>query len=232
MVDRDLSYDDQGDDAPASARRSRQCLSSLLWGVDWVAHLPIALDGVTVRLASYDECVPFVRRHYAEIFQEDGSSPFTTARVDPAKERYYRHAGDFFAFELEGEMVGLVIGTPSDWSTYYIRSAAILPAHSGKKTIQSLLPVLFEVLKAAGVERVEADTSPSNLAVITILTRLSFNVTGTVLTDRWGAHVQLTRFLADDREEVFLRQFCAGVRYQLQGRSPGSGDCEPERSSP
>jgi RimJ/RimL family protein N-acetyltransferase len=233
VVKDSLRQEPAGDDAPASQRRPRQYLSAMLWGIDWASHLPIDLgDGVTVHFSSFDECVPFVREHYARIFQQDDSSPFTQTHSEPTKERYYRLAGDFFAFRLHGETIGLLVGTPSDWSTYYIRSAAILPEHLGKGVIPGFLPSMFEILKAAGLERVEADTAPSNLAVMRILTRLSFNVTGTVLTDRWGAHVHLTRYLANDREEIFLRQFCSGVRWQLQGRLHPAGEFSEERSSP
>jgi hypothetical protein len=63
----------------------------------------------------------------------------------------------------------------------------------------------------------EADTSPSNLAVIHLLARDRYNPTGMVLTDRWGAHVKLTKFLADPAEDAFLRQFCTGINYQQRG---------------
>jgi hypothetical protein len=205
----------------------------MLWGIDWSTLLPVDCgEGVVATLSNYDACAPFVRAHYARIFQDDGASPFASARLDPLRERYYRLAGDFFEFKCEGETIGLIVGTPADWSSYYIRSAAILPEYGRKNLIHGLLPLLFETLKAAGIERVEADTSPSNFIVLNILTKLKFNVTGTLLTDRWGAHLHLTRHLAEEREDVFLRQYCSGVRYQLQGRTPGGEATTLERSSP
>jgi RimJ/RimL family protein N-acetyltransferase len=233
-VAHELSQSEQpADDAPASERRPRQALSAMLWGIDWASHLPVDVgSGVTVHTRTYDECVPFVRQNYARIFHEDGTSPFTQTRSDPAKERYYRLAADFFGFHLGDQMIGLIVGTPSDWSTYYLRSCAVLPEHLGKKILHPFMPLLFDLLKSAGLERVEVDTSPSNLSMMQILTRLSFNVTGSLLTDRWGAHVRLTRYLAEDREDVFLRQFCSGVRFQKQNRFRGADENNPERSSP
>jgi RimJ/RimL family protein N-acetyltransferase len=221
------------DDTIASQCGTRESLSAMLWSIDWASHLPVSLgDGVAVRLSNFDECVPFVREHYARIFHEEESSPFTQTREEPGKERYYRIAGDFFALELDGKTIGLVVCTPSDWSTYYIRSAAVLPEHLGKGLVVSFLRSVFQILRAAGVERVEADTAPSNLVVMRALTSLSFNVTGTVLTDRWGALVHLTRYLAEDREDVFLRQFCSGIRWQQQGRSHPSSPDETRKESP
>ena len=37
-----------------------------------------------------------------------------------------------------------------------------------------------------------------------LLSRLRFNPSGTVLTDRWGALLKFTRFLDDAAEQVFL----------------------------
>jgi hypothetical protein len=125
----------------------------------------------------------------------------------------------------------LLICTPLDWSSYYVRSAALLPEYQGRQAIQHFLSgVLFPELTRAGVERVELDTSPSNLAMMHIATRLRFNPTGTLLTERWGALVHFTRYLAADSEQVFLDKFCAGPRYQTRGaRSPElSGELRPE----
>jgi hypothetical protein len=50
-----------------------------------------------------------------------------------------------------------------------------------------------------------------------IMGRLRFNVTGTCLSERWGANVHFTKFLNGDNERTFLQQFCSGVKYQLRG---------------
>lgn len=208
--------------APATAEQGSSLgpLSQVLWGFSWSDILPYGIgnEGVQVVGSTFDSALPFIHNHYAEIFHEDPTvSPFVT-KVDAARQRYYRAAGDFFEFVHEGRTVGLLIGTPIDWGSYYIRSAAALPRYQGKKIIQRFFPVLFEQLKRAGVERVEADTSPSNMATMHLLTRLRFNMTGTVLSERWGAHVHFTKFLDEASEGVFLEQFCSGVKYQLRGR--------------
>jgi hypothetical protein len=206
--------------APSSERVPRESLSRRLYGIDWSSHLPMEVsDGVQACESSFEASLPFVREHYAAIFEEDGASPFSTSRVGTQKERYYRLAGDFFEFKEGPRTIGLFVGTPVDWSTYYIRSAAMLPECAGGRVASGFLGRLLEILRGFGIERVEADASPSNFATMSILTRLSFNVTGTVLTDRWGAHVRFTRFLDPESEQIFLNQFCSGVRYQLRGKS-------------
>jgi N-acetylglutamate synthase-like GNAT family acetyltransferase len=196
-------------------------LSQRLWGIDWQNELPIAVtqDGrVRAEFSTLVESLPFINAHYRSIFEHNAASPFQAAGLTDAKATYYREVADFFEFKCDGRTVGLLIGTPVDWSSYYLRSAAVLPEVQGKKIIQRFLPLLFERLRVAGVERIEADTSPSNMATLHLLTRLRFNVTGTALTERWGANVHFTKFLSDDGENIFLRQYCSGVTYQLRER--------------
>jgi RimJ/RimL family protein N-acetyltransferase len=106
-----------------------------------------------------------------------------------------------------------------------------LPEHQGRAAAQSFFRALFPLLQACGVERVELDTSPSNLAMMQIVTRLRFNPVGTTLTDRWGALVKFSKFLDEDCEGIFLRQFCAGVAYQERERRPGPPN-QHERTRP
>lgn len=206
----------------------RTPLSETLWGIRWSDLLPLELGGgCAVRVSSFHAALPFVREHYARIFEDDGNSPFRTDVLTPAKARYYELCADFFEFTHEGEPIGLLVCDPLDWSTYYIRSAAMLPEHQGRGPIQRFLTTFaFEHLAQAGVTRVELDLSPSNLAMLHIATRMRMNPTGTVLTERWGAMTRFTRFLSAEAHQVFLEQFCSGVNYQQrlsQRREPMQG---------
>jgi hypothetical protein len=194
----------------------RTPLSEALWGIRWNELLPLDLGaGCTVRPTSFRDAMPFVRRHYARIFEDDGSSPFRNDVLTKAKSRYYDLCADFFDFTYQGEVIGLLVCDPLDWSTYYIRSAAMLPEHQGRGPIQRFLTTsLFEHLARAGVTRVELDVAPSNLAMLHIATRMRMNPTGTVLTERWGALTRFTRFLSPEAHQTFLEQFCSGVNYQ------------------
>lgn len=195
--------------------------SRLLWGLDWskAPRFATVNDEIVAKPSSLREAKPFIDRHYASIFEHSEGAPFSMA-LGESKARYYDFAADFIEFERQGETIGLLIGAPTDWSTYYIRSAAVLPEFQGRQFIQHFFSrVLFGFLGAAGVERVELDTSPSNVAMMHIVTRLRFNVTGTLLTERWGAQTHFTKFLHPEREEIFLRQFCSGIKYQLRERS-------------
>jgi ribosomal protein S18 acetylase RimI-like enzyme len=193
-------------------------LSERLWGIDWRTHLPFRSGELTVEASSYAEAAGFVAAHYSTIFQQEtGPSGFSSSGVGEFKARYYAAVGDFFEVKRAGETVGLLVCNPADWSTYYVRSAALLPELQGHGVIQKFLAeVIFEVLREAGVERVDIDVAPSNLAMMHIATRLRCNATGTLLSERWGALVHFTRFLTESCERIFLQQFCAGPQYQLR----------------
>ena len=197
----------------------RMQLSETLWGIRWGDVLPYRLSPEVMAVASsYEQALPFIEANYPAIFEDDGSRRFLPQQSSGAKARYYRNVGDFFEFKLETKTVGLIIGTAIDWSTYYLRSVAALPEVHGKRVMQLFMPVLFSVLHAAGIERVETDTSPSNIAMVHLLSRLRFNPSGTVLTDRWGALMKFTLFLNDEAERTFIAQFCTGIHYQLRNR--------------
>jgi GNAT superfamily N-acetyltransferase len=206
---------------PRAANGGRdQQFSEAIWDVDWSAHLPMALstDGVVVEYSTIERARAFFAQNLAAIVEEDpASTPFLQNGASDAKTRYLQRFGDCFEFKDGDRTAGFMLCTPVDWSTYYIRLTAILPEYHGKKLPQRFLPKLFEVLKDAGVERIETDTSPSNLAVMHIMNRFRFNVTGTILSERWGALVRFTKFLDEESEGVFLRQFCTGIRYQARG---------------
>jgi hypothetical protein len=198
-----------------------QRLSEQLWGIDWASELPLELttDGVRVEFTSYDGTREFIERNYAEIFEEDAMTAFSSGEVTNAKVRYYTLVGDFFAFKQDNEIVGLLVGTAVDWSTYYIRSSAMKKAYQGRALIQRFLPWVFARLERAGVERIEADAAPSNMTSVYWLTRQRFNVTGTLFSERWGALTRFTKFLSERREATFLEQFCTGVQYQKKERA-------------
>lgn len=209
-----LATKEHEEEAPASGRRRKSeaapRLSELLWGIRWHDLLPVeCAAGVTVHSVSYDEAMSFVRAHYKDIFPSVPGSPFARIETSPAKERYYRHAADFFEFRKGGQSVAILICDPIDWGSYYIRSAAALPDHHGHAAIQRFFPFLFAALSRAGVDRVEAETSPTNATSVQHLTRLGFRVTGTLMTERWGALVRLVKFLSGPAEATFVQQFCA-----------------------
>lgn len=204
-------------------------MSLRYWDLDWREHLPWKLDGgVTVEHARFDDVWPFIRDRYGEIFETDaGRHGFLDEPMTEAKWRFCREC-DVTRFRDGERTVGVTIFHPSDWSSYYLRSAAYLPEYQGSGIGRAWMERCLAVLARHGVARVDTDVSPSNFANVRLLTRLGFNITATSNSERWGALARFTKFLQDDAEAVFLDKFCSGVRYQ---RRPGSPNAQERRPS-
>lgn len=201
-------------------------MSERIWGIRFEDILPLEVSqGVYAVVSDFERTMSFANQNYSLIFESDPRDMrFFPDPLTEIKQRYYREMGDFFEFVEDDTTVGFMILTPEDWSTCYIRGAGALPSHQGRRLGSRLLAHLVEPLRQAGVQRLEADTSPANLAVLHLLVRDRYNPTGMVLTDRWGAHVKLTKFLSRPAEDVFLQQFCTGINYQQRdGRGAGEG---------
>jgi GNAT superfamily N-acetyltransferase len=185
-------------------------LSERLWGIDWRRILPQTLVGdITANLVDAEVAREFIEAHYAEIAPMDPTAGWFVEGWNSAKQRYARHVADCFGYYHRGRVVGIYVGNPMDWSTYYLRSTGVLPAYRGKGLTWRFMELLLGELERAGVERVEGETSPANYAIYKCLMRLGFCVSGTVLSDRWGALTRLTRYFDPKAERVFGEKFCA-----------------------
>ena len=204
-------------------RGARETLSKRIWGFDWSEELPWDLDGIRAEAASFAEGLSFVEAHYAAIFGPltDGSR-FLSDAMTPAKRRFGDEM-DVIAFRDGPETVGVWMGHPSDWSSYYVRSVAFLEAYRDRRIMTGFLERCYAPLRRIGVERLETECSPANLPVMKILTRDGWVVTSTTNSERWGAVVRLSKFLRQEAETVFFRQFC-GVR---NGRAPREAGVPP-----
>jgi ribosomal protein S18 acetylase RimI-like enzyme len=211
---------DQGPERqPRTDADLRVPLSVKLWDLDWSRVLPWTIEGVTVEHASFDEALPFVGEHYAAIFgTAEASARFLVEPMTPAKRRFGGEM-DVFLFRDGGRSVGVHMSHPTDWSTYYMRTTALLPEYRGRGIVSRFMELVVEPLRAAGVARIEGDVAPTNTPMVKLNLAQGFVVTATTTSERWGVNLRLTKFLSDEAERVFARQFCTmAVR---PARSPG-----------
>jgi|GEM_PF-809804 len=195
-----------GDPAPSLSRQ--------LWDLSWDRHLPWTFDDVTVEAAPFDDALPFIQAHYPRIFA--GQQRFLHEEMSPMKRRFSARM-DTFLFRAGDATVGVLLAHPSDWTTYYARSVAVLPAHRGKQLLVRTMRRWYEHLASAGVERVECDCSATNLAQLRRMAQEGFVTTGTLSTERWGLLVRLTKFLRPEAAAVFARQFSSSIPPSRRG---------------
>jgi len=195
-------------DPPLSASRT---LTHRLWGFDLCEGLPYEVgQGVVAQRAELSRVRAFLSAEYPSLTEEAIHSALQPG-VDSAKRRYLETACDLIELCHGGQIVGVMVGAPEDWASYYIRIFAVKRSHQRPRLIRGFCrDYLFARLLEHGVQRVVADTSPSNVATSRMLSELQFYVTGQQLSDRWGPLVRYTKFLDRACEKAFLKRF-AGI---------------------
>lgn len=178
--------------------------SERLWDLHWAAW---SIGDVGIEPCAFADAMPFIGEHYPRIFPT-GPSRFFEEKMSTSKRRFYAEC-DSFLFRASGAVVGVCICHPTDWSTYYLRTVAILPGHRGRGIFRAFVDKLCETLRAHDVERFELETAPNNIAMNRSMLALGGVVTSTSNTERWGAMLRYTRYLAADPARVFERQFIA-----------------------
>lgn len=205
--------------APSTPEDAPVRLSELLWGIDWAEAFPFELKpGIWAEVGSPEAVSDFARKNFGAIFggADQGSQFFSDAGL--SKDRYLQHVCDSFLVKEGDATVGIVICNPVDWSSYYLRMAAFLPAYQGQDLVKLIIPRTWGVLARAGVARFELETAPSNTRALSAALAIGFVVTGTSLSERWGALSRMTRYLDVEAEEAYLDRFCASGRVHRDGR--------------
>jgi ribosomal protein S18 acetylase RimI-like enzyme len=165
-------------------------------------------EEVVVELSTFDEALPFVEKNYPRIFGASGfESRFLTDPMTETKRRFGAEM-DVFQFRAPEGVIGVIMCNPTDWTTYYIRTAAFLPEFRERHLSSRYLERIYEPLRAAGVERIEAETSPANMPMMRLFASSGFLMTSTSNSERWGYLARFTKYLREEGESVFLRQYC------------------------
>lgn len=183
-------------------------MSMQLWDLDWTKELPRTYgNGTTViHPARWPDGAAFMKEHYARIFGTSAEGRFLVEEMTEAKRRYCM-AMDVFLMKVDGETVAMAACSPGDWSTYYVRMLAIVPQFRDKRVGCEFTTMLTETLPKYGLARFEADCSAANKACIKLCLTSGMIPTSTSNSERWGMSIRFTRFLRQDAEEIFSRQF-------------------------
>lgn len=176
--------------------------SERLWGLEWPTW---TCNGVTIEPTTFEAVTPFIAEHYPSIFATEPNR-FLEEKLTPAK-RHFLAECDVHQFRADGRVIGIAMGHPTDWATFYVRSIALLPKYRGRGVARQYFHELGSTLGAAGADRLEIETSAGNTPMNQLLLKHGFVITGTLNTDRWGAVLRYTRFLAPEARRVFDRQF-------------------------
>ena len=200
----------------------RDTLSWRWFGIDWREHMPWNAGDLSIEYGTHDDALPFIRDHYPSIFgpPREGWTvePFTAAKL-----RFLQES-DVFVIRDRERVAGIAIGNPLDWSSYYIRSLALLPEYRGRNVPRSLLQRIAPELRRAGVVRIETDVVPTNTDSTLTHELLGFVATGMNNHDRWGSLLRFTGYLDDEVDETYRKKFCAsGKPHRRRSLVAGAG---------
>ncbi len=200
----------------------RDTLSWRWFGIDWRQHLPWDTGDLTIAYGTHEDALPFIRDHYPAIFGPNAEG-WTAEPFTPAKLRFLQES-DVFVVRDRQRVAGIALGNPLDWSSYYIRSLALLPEYRGRGVPRQLLRRLAPVLRHAGVTRIETDVAPGNRDSTLTHELLGFVATGMNNHDRWGSLLRFTGYLTDEAEQTHRRMFCAsGKPHRRRSLVAGAG---------
>lgn len=176
------------------------------FGFDWSTVLPWEFDGFSAELSTPQEVVDFFQGNVEVLFGAPNrhflNEPMTAAKLRFADEM------DTIVLRQEGEIVGCLMGHPTDWSSYYARSFSIMPtARNARMATEFGKRFLAEIVEHTEVRRFEVDTSIGNPAMARMLITLGFIPTMTVTSERWGLMTRYTKFLDTEARTAFSRQF-------------------------
>jgi len=207
-----------------SNKSRRSPLSSQLYGLLWEQHMPISYsqllagDDIALEMTDLKSILKFRHAHFNDLFaEEDSEKRFLVETFADAKIRYYDAMGDLFGITHQGGIIGMLVCTPVDWNSYYLRSYALKSEFQNRGIMRACLNSILGILKKHDLARVEVDVSPSNQKNIHLLNQLGFTLTGLNLSERWGANIRFTHFLSSNTEAIFLKQFCTSLRPKTKG---------------
>jgi len=190
--------------------------SRQLWSLDWTTLCPQPLNltgselAISFDLASSDDVENFVVTHYPAIFRVAHSATRLLPESNGPAKRAFLELSDRFAFRCGGATVGVLVGNPIDWSSYYWRTVAFVPRLQGRGVLAAAMALTEPLLAAAGVERIEGDVAPTNTHQLRALQRLGYTITGHATSERWGVLLRLTKFLHPIGAKTFAAAFCRG----------------------
>jgi hypothetical protein len=177
-----------------------------LWNLDLSIGLPRVLSksGVVAIPGELSSTMDFLRREFPTFAE---SLPLTAEDL-AAKTAFFLNTCDFIELRHSDVTVGAIIGEPYDWSSYYVRVYALSRAYQTPAlTRRFVRECLMTPLSAAGVKRVFADSSPTNVPMCRGLSEDGFFATGTNLSERYGPMVRYTKFLCRETEQAFVSKF-------------------------
>lgn len=184
-------------------------MTQRIWGLDWNKHLPSICNGYSFEVSSYEEFMSIKNDPHSFLVTSETTTDgdFLKETNATAKENFLREVCDFFVFKKNGQVVGVAIGEMQDWTTYYARFCFVAKEHRSHGLNNHYVQTMEQVCVQYGIEKTACDVSPANQGQIMRMTGNGWMYTGSVLSERFGTSLRLTKFLSKQCKDVFNRHF-------------------------
>ncbi len=187
--------------------------SKNLYGINWMIELPQSLGEYQLEISNLQEFLQLKNQEDSFITTSDTSSDFFfKERENSKKLNYLQQVADFFVIKFNTTPVGVVICEFSDWCTYYLRFIFIDKNHRGKNLTIEFVKVIENCLRKYDVDKICCEVSSGNFDQIARMSYLGFFCSGTRLSERFGSLIYMTKYLKEDQEIIFQRQFNQSFR--------------------
>ena len=185
---------------------------------DWLGdlrrqHFPADLHGsFTLHAVPRAEAMEVVGTLYDDVFTAPAdlglfSQPAERlAAAEQIEAELTRHV-EHFVFRREGEPVGWSFGYQKDSDTFFMSFSGVHPTSQRQGVYAAFVAKLLPYLRDCGYERVTSNHMVNNNPVIIAKLKLGFVINGITLDERWGAVVDLVRYVHDDRHAGFRSAF-------------------------
>jgi hypothetical protein len=209
----DEAFDARAEQSGTYRTPATRTLSDAFWRCDFTAGLPrtISKDGVEVTAGRLDRIRGFLTREFPTLTEEGLAAAPLDPQLAHTKRWYLGQACDLIEMRKDDETIGVMIGAPEDWSTYYLRIYAVSPRYQRSILTRRFYECMVEPLLACGVQRVVTDTSPTNASAARRLSEMQFHVTGQQLSDRYGPLIRYTKFLDPAAEAAFVSRYAGSA---------------------
>lgn len=100
------------------------------------------------------------------------------------------------------EKIGWFLGEQINRETFYMRNTGIFEEYRNKGIYTRLLPLLIEILREKGFQKITSSHIVTNSNVIVPKLKAGFTITGFEISDRFGLFVNLTYHFNEIRNKI------------------------------
>lgn len=183
-------------------------LSSRVWGIDWNNHFPLSIGRYTVELSSFEEFLKTKNHPGSFLVTSDNCHDhFIKDKNSQAKANYLNHACEYFAFKMNGVIVGFFMGEVMDWSTYYIRYIIIAKNHRSNNLTTLFFQELEKIMSEYELDKICLDVSSAHVSHVSRMSQIGYVCNGNMLSERFGSIIRLTKYIKEESWTVFNKSF-------------------------